>query len=130
MIRDRLSQSNHWTLAVNEPQPADTTQDRQVDLTVTVVKAKYPSRSKSIWLGSAHKMTCRLQLRDHATSDVLGSAEVSSSVEPLLGDAALLNCGVVGILGRTAFDTRERDTALLHERMAKEIIQVLDRTKK
>jgi hypothetical protein len=129
-IQDRLRQAERWQLATDESEPASATKDRQIDLIVTVAKAKYPSRSKSIWLGSAHKMTCRLQVRDHATGDVLGGAKVSATVEPLMGNAALLNFGWIGILGRTAFDRRDHDAASLHEHIAKEIVQVLNRAKK
>jgi hypothetical protein len=128
-VRDRLTESECWTHAAVTSQPADAASGRQVDLAVTVLKAKYPSRSKIIWLGSAHKMTCRLRLHDHATGELLGSAKASVSVNPLLGHAAMLNAGAVGILARTALDTRKHDARALLEEMAGEIVEALDDTK-
>jgi hypothetical protein len=129
-VRDRLTESECWTHADDEPEPVGAAGGRQVDLAVTVLRAKYPSRSKIIWLGSAHKMTCRLQLHDHATGELLGSAKASVSVNPLLGHAGMLNAGAVGILARTALDTRKHDAHALLEEMAGEIVEALERVKK
>ena len=127
-IRERLTQSRGWTLV--ELEPTGNEQVSRIDLAVSVINARYPSRSKMIWLGSAHKMICQLQVCDHITGNLLGTARVSSTVRPLLGNAGLLNFGVVGILGRTAFDTRKHDTARLYKLMARRIGQALDDTKR
>ncbi len=132
-IRSRLSESTSWTETTDCLATPEASKDgnslRQVDLAVTIVKAHYPSRSKIVWLGSAHKMTCYLEVHDHLTNDVLGSTTVSSSVEPPMGNAALLNFGTIGIIGRACFDTREHDTRSLLAHMAKEIVKVLDHAK-
>ena len=129
-IHDRLSHST-W---VEVPSAAAGAIDaevsgRQIDLTVRIVKARYPSRSKIIWLGASHKMTCRLEIHDHTGGDQLGSGTVSTSVEPLMGNAALLNFGWLGIAGRAIVDTRKRDADLLLSRMARDIIKALDRAR-
>jgi hypothetical protein len=130
----RLSESISWDENADHPNPTDATKQhgfpREIDLAVKIVKARYPSRSKTIWLGAAHKMTCHLEVHDRATNTLLGSATVSSSVEPLMGNAGLLNGGTIGIIGRACFDTRKHDTNSLLAHMAKDIVKVLDRAKK
>lgn len=140
-IHSRLSESKSWDENVGQPNPTDATPDsndatkgnnspREIDLAVTIVKARYPSRSKIVWLGSTHKMTCYLEVHDRATSTLLGSVTVSSSVEPLMGNSGMLNGGPVGIVGRACIDTRKHDTNSLLAHMAGKIVKVLDRAKK
>lgn len=132
-IRDRLNESKSWIEVTDEPEPTDATKDhvfsRQVDFAVLILKARFPSRSQIVWLGFAHKMTCRLEIHDHATNALLGSVDISSSVKPFLGNAVLLNGGTMGILGRACFDTRKHDANSLLAHMAKKIVKTLDRAK-
>jgi hypothetical protein len=129
-IHDQLSQST-WTEVPTTTAPAADAKEsgQEIELTVTIVKTRYPSRSKIIWLGSSHKMVCRLEVYDHTGGDCLGSGMVSTSVEPLMGNAALLNFGWLGIASRTIIDTRKRDADRLLSRMACEIVKTLDRAK-
>ncbi len=101
---------------------------KQADLIVTILHASNPDKPARVLLGWQFSMTCRVEVRDHETSTVLGSAVVYAAQGPPSG--GMIPAGVTGVMMNLATDNEQVDKMLLVHEMANEIVKVLERAKR
>ncbi len=101
---------------------------RMLDLCVNIESAHYPRKAARVFLGAPHRMRCQMDVYDHVTSQLLGSAHVSASRGP--PTHGLLGGGVMGVIVNAATDHAEINELLVYYDMGARIVRVLERAKK
>jgi hypothetical protein len=100
-----------------------------LDLSVRITRLRYPSHTEVVWLGSSHVMKCRMQVYDSANDALLGTADVASIVSPPGANGGFLGGGLIGVMTRAGPSMAPYSEFMLLQRMADEIVKVLDRSK-